>query len=439
MIKKKIITALVIISILTVNIRAQFYFPPNDSDNWDTLLPSSLGWCSDKIDSLHKFLEANNTKAFILLKDGKIVLEKYFDDHTADKNWYWASAGKTLTAFTVGIAQQEKLLNIMDTTSKYLGEGWTGCTVEQEKRITIWHQLTMTSGLDDGVSDSFCTIDSCLQFKADAGSRWAYHNAPYTLLDKVIEAATGETMNVYTNDKIKKATGMNGLYLKQGYNNVYYSTARSMARFGLLILNKGNWNGNQILSDSTYINSMVNTSQNLNESYGYLWWLNGKINYMIPQSQFVFSGSMNKSAPNDLIAALGKNGQFINVVPSQNLVWIRMGDAPGNSLVPFTFNDDIWVYLNDLDCGLSIEGGKRSSPDVKLYPNPVRDFIRLEINNEESTRYQYMIVSQLGQTFQQGTIMEYKSEIKFSTIPTGMYLLVLKSDDYLQTFRIFKE
>ena len=44
---------------------------------------------------------------------------------------------------------------------------------------------------------------------------------------------------------------------------------------------------------------------------------------------------MNPSAPNDMIAALGKNGQFINVVPSMKLVFIRMGDAPDNSMVPF--------------------------------------------------------------------------------------------------------
>ena len=49
-----------------------------------------------------------------------------------------------------------------------------------------------------------------------------------------------------------------------------------MARFGLLILNKGNWDGNQIMTDTNYFNQMLNSSQSLNESYGYLWWLNGK-------------------------------------------------------------------------------------------------------------------------------------------------------------------
>ena len=57
----------------------------------------------------------------------------------------------------VGIAQQENFLSISDTSSKYLGSGWTNCTSSQEEAITIWHQLTMTSGLDDNVNDPSCT------------------------------------------------------------------------------------------------------------------------------------------------------------------------------------------------------------------------------------------------------------------------------------------
>ncbi|MBK9459261.1 MAG: hypothetical protein IPN94_07465 [Sphingobacteriales bacterium] len=47
-----------------------------------------------------------------------------------------------------------------------------------------------------------------------------------------------------------------------------------------------------------------------------------------------------------MVSALGKNGQIINIVPSQNLVMIRMGNNPDNSLVPITYNNDIWTYLN---------------------------------------------------------------------------------------------
>lgn len=228
------------------------YFPPISGNSWDILEPADLGWCADKIDSLYNYLEFNNTKAFLVLKDGKIVLEKYFDSFTQDSIWYWASAGKSLTAFAVGMAQQDGFFDIQDSTSKYLGPGWTNCTPAQEGKIKVWNQLTMTSGLDDGTGNVDCTIDTCLLYKSGAGTRWAYHNAPYTLLDQVILNATGQTINAYLTQKIKTPTGMDGLYLKLGFNIVYFSTPRSMARYGLLVLNNGNWNGNRIMTDSVF-------------------------------------------------------------------------------------------------------------------------------------------------------------------------------------------
>ena len=108
---KKIVCVIILTTSLSI-IQAQLYFPPNGSNVWDTIAPSDLGWCQNKIDSLYDFLNATNSKAFVLLKDGEIVLEKYFNGHSSSTNWYWASAGKTLTAFMVGIAQQENFLNI---------------------------------------------------------------------------------------------------------------------------------------------------------------------------------------------------------------------------------------------------------------------------------------------------------------------------------------
>ena len=350
------------------------YFPPLTGDEWETLSPSSLGWCEDRIDSLYDVLEENNTKAFIVLKDGKIVLEKYFGTFQQDSVWYWASAGKSLTACLVGIAQQEGFLSIEDTTSTYLGEGWTACTPAQEEKITIRHQLTMTSGLDDNVPENYCTLDTCLVYKADAGTRWAYHNGPYTLLDGVVEAATGVSLNNYFQQKIRLATGINGIFLPSGYNNVFFSKPRSMARFGLLILNQGNWNGNQILTDPVFFNNMVNTSQDLNKSYGYLWWLNGKQSYMVPGVQFVFPGSLMPHAPDDMISALGKDGQYVDVVPSQNIVLIRMGNAPGEGEVPLTLNDLIWEHMNGLACGTTaVDDIDSNGASIIVYPNPASD------------------------------------------------------------------
>ncbi|MCX6207934.1 MAG: serine hydrolase [Bacteroidetes bacterium] len=352
--KKIVLLTIFCLISLFQTIKAQsLYFPPiSNTANWDTISPFSLGWCLNKIDTLYDYLQQQDTKGFIVLKDGKIVLEKYFGSFTKDSLWYWASAGKTITSFLVGKAQEENYLSITDTSSAYLGAGWTNCTTTQENKIKIKNQLTMTSGLDDGVPDNHCTIDTCLNYLADAGTRWAYHNAPYTLLESVLTTATGQPINTYTYTKLKLKTGMTGAWAFNGYDNVFYSKVRSMARFGLLIQNNCIWNTDTLLYDTTYINQMINTSQNLNLSYGYLWWLNGKSSYMAPTLQNVFPGSYAPAAPNDMIAGLGKNGQIVSISKSAGLVVIRMGNQVSSGEVPTQFCNKIWEKLNAVMCNL---------------------------------------------------------------------------------------
>lgn len=325
------------------------YFP--SAITWETVTPSTLGWDESKIPDLLSFLESNNSRAFIVLKNGRIVMEEYWGlelvgtgSFTKNSNWYWASAGKTLTASVVGIAASNNLIDLDQKTSFYLGSGWSNLTLTQENAITVRHQLTMTTGLDDAVSNPDCTDPACLIFKAAPGTRWAYHNAPYTLLDQVVNQATGKTLNNYLTEALKTKIGMDGQFLATGDNNVYYSTPRSMARFGLLMLSQGKWNDIQVIPDD-YFQDMISTSQDMNLSYGYLTWLNGKMTSMVPGSQVVFPVSISPNAPPDMFAAMGKNGQLVNVVPGMNLVVIRMGDVPDNTLVPFTFQNDLWVKL----------------------------------------------------------------------------------------------
>jgi CubicO group peptidase (beta-lactamase class C family) len=323
------------------------YFPPNGSAVWETTSPASLGWNEAELGNLYTYLGQKNTKAFIVLKNGRIVVEQYFGRFTADSLWYWASAGKTMTALLVGIAQQEGLLRLGDRTSQYLGPGWTSLPPARENLITIRHQLAMTTGLDDAVADDDCTLPACLAYKADAGTRWAYHNAPYTLLDQVVEKATGRGYNAYFQQKIRDQIGMNGLWLRTGrFNNVYYSNARSMARFGLLMLNRGKWGQTALLNDEAYFAQQVSSSQELNPSYGFLTWLNGKPNHMLPIVRAQFTGALMPNAPADLYAALGRDDQKIYVVPSQNLVIIRLGESAGNvQLAVSSFDNELWGRL----------------------------------------------------------------------------------------------
>lgn len=333
------------------------YFPPLNSSTWETTTPQALDWNTNNINDLYTFLEQKNTRAFLVLKDGKIVLEKYFGNDilnrpfTTSGVWYWASAGKTLTSFLVGKAQEDGFLKLSDRSSLYLGKGWSSLTATQEDAITVRHQLTMTTGLNDGVPDDDCTRPECLKYLAPAGTRWAYHNAPYTILDKVVSSATKRTFSDYFNSSLRDKIGMDGFWQASGSNNVYFSTPRAMARFGLLVLNKGKWDKEVMMKDQDFLNAMTNTSQNLNLSYGYLWWLNGKASTMVPTLQTVFPRALTPNAPADMIAAMGKNGQQLNIVPSKNLIVVRMGDSAdssGGSAVAIVLQDEIWGKLNGI-------------------------------------------------------------------------------------------
>ena len=247
------------------------YFPPIGSDVWETKPLAELNWNQNQLQPLYDYLELKNTKSFIILHDGKIVIEKYFGTHSANSPWYWASAGKTLTSTVCGIADQEEIITIDNKVSDYLGIGWTSAPLVKENLITCKNLLSMNSGLDDSLGDDISPAN--LQYVADAGSRWAYHNV-YVKLQDVVEQASGQNWNTYFNTKLRDKIGMTGAWTQVGGLSVFGSTTRSMARFGLLIYAKGKWNSTQIINEN-YLNIATTTSQNINQAYGYLWWLNG--------------------------------------------------------------------------------------------------------------------------------------------------------------------
>jgi CubicO group peptidase (beta-lactamase class C family) len=404
------------------------YFPPKTGIQWDTISPNRLDWCSSGIDSLEKYLQSTHTDAFIILKDGKIVLEKYFGSFTQDSVHYWASAGKGLTAMLAGIAQQKGLLNISDSVSRYLGTGWTSAPGNKERLITVRHLLAMNSGLDDTPAIP-CTNDdtspACLQYLSDAGSRWSYHNAAYLKLQDIISAAAGSSYNAVTNQYIDSKIGMNGFW----FNGTYFSKARDMARFGLLTLNKGIWQSDTILNDTSFFRAMTNTSQNLNLSYGYLWWLNGKNSFMLPGTQLVYPSRLIPNAPADMYCALGKNDQKIYVVPSQQLVVIRMGEsAYGIGAAAFSPYDTLlWHYINKLSDGCTLTSVSKNKADIdfRIFPNPARNFISFSgFSDAGMTRYS--IVNLYGQTLLEDETHNHSIDI--SALASGQYILTLENE-----------
>jgi CubicO group peptidase (beta-lactamase class C family) len=318
------------------------YFP--SGTQWETTSLSALGWNESAVQPLKDYLGEKHSKSFMILVNGRIVMEEYFNGHTSADTWQWNSAGKTLVSASTGIAQQEGLLDINNKVSDYLGAGWTSETAEKEALITCRHLLSMTSGLND---ESNLVIKTNLTYLADAGTRWSYSNVFQKLMD-VVAAASGQDFEQYFNSRIKDKIGMDGYWDYGLIFTIYHSTTRSMARFGLLALNNGRWQDEQII-DESFLNKSVTSSQTINPSYGYLWWLNGKTGYMVPGSQTWYPGALVPNAPSDMYAAMGAEDQRIYVIPSKKMVIVRMGDASDPLNPEFAvsgFDNDLWEKIN---------------------------------------------------------------------------------------------
>ncbi len=430
-------TLAVALALAAVSLQAQsqsLYFPPLGNNIWQTVSPASLGWCTPYLDSLRTFLDERHTKAFIVLKDGRIAVEYYFDNFTRDSIWYWASAGKTLTAFMIGQVQEDGLLNIHQPSAQWLGAGWTSAPPHKEALITVRHQLTMSTGLETDIPDLDCTSPACLLYRADAGTRWFYHNAPYTLLTNILTNATGQTLNAYFASKIRNRVGMRGLWVQIGYNQVYFSDARSMARFGLMILNRGTWATDTLLRDTAYFQAMTTPSQSLNPSYGYLWWLNGQAGYCLPGVDIQFPGWLIPNAPADLIAALGKNDQKLYVVPSLNMVVVRMGEsASGMTPVLSSFDNQLWGWLRLLFCNnVTANADWPAAPAPRIFPNLARQHLWVDLP-DPSRPVEVLLFDRTGRLLFRKQNCTY---IQLPPLPAGIYLAHIRYDAQVYTQRL---
>ncbi len=324
----------------------ELYFPPRDSEDWETISPHSLDWDLAKLADLNEFLMGDNTKSFMILVDGKIVVEEYYNGHSVNDTWRWNSAGKTLVTSITGISEQEGYIDISNPVDTYLGQGWTAMDIDSEQHIEPYHLLTMTSGIND---QNQLIVHRNLTYLADAGNRWSYSNV-FQMLIEVVASATGDDFETYFEEKLADKIGMQGFWNFGAIFKIYHSTTRSMARYGLLALHQGTWEQDQVIAPSFFEKSIA-PSQSLNPSYGYMWWLNGKSQYMLPGSQEVHEGSLIPQAPGDMYAAMGANDQRLYVIPSKNMVVVRMGESSEISRADFAlsnFDHLFWDMLMDV-------------------------------------------------------------------------------------------
>jgi len=234
--------------------------------------------------------------------------------------------------------------------------------------------------------------------------------------------AWGNSYQNFMNTQLTVKTGIGGLWL----DGVLYSKPRNMARFGLLALNKGTWNGQQILGDQAYVDAMSVPSQMINKSYGLLWWLNGQESFMLPGVQVPFNRFLIPNAPSDMYCALGKNDQKIYVVPSQNLVVVRVGNAGGEIAGAISsFDNQLWEKINGLTCTSSTQ--ESSKDNFQIYPNPFFDQVEIT-SNEKLIDADVTIYDVQGSLVYQGKFKKGSLTDVLKNTSSGIYFLRFKND-----------
>lgn len=416
----------------------ELYYPPADPAQWERISPESLGWDTDKLEELIDWLDDSETRAFIVLKGGRIVVEQYFRWFTIQPEtpWYWASAGKTVTALLIGALEQQGLLDINNPVSHYLGQGWTSLTTEQEQRITVRHQLAMTTGLEYEVEDIHCTLPECLQFRQPAGEQWFYHNAPYTLLTHVLEAAADTTLNALVDLVLADIPGLELQYREGGlseYNRSVWSSPLDMARFGLFVSRGSRWENSEPVLDSLYQRDMLQPSQQINPSYGYLWWINGQESFIPPQLAVSLSGPLIPQAPADMVSALGMHAQVLSLIPSRDLVVVRMGADPGGL---FSFIRHKWELFDQV---IGTPVSSEAQVPGRFYleqnrPNPFNPSTLITYRLTEPGRVRLQVYDQTGRLV--STLVEaYKKKgthhVRFDAggLSSGVYYYRLQTED----------
>ncbi len=301
-------------------------------------------------DSLLTAIEGYETVAFLVIQNGEIRHEQYWDGYGPTSLSNSFSMAKSIVSLLVGMAIDEgKIKNVDQYVSDFLPEfkggknGW----------LTIKHLLTMSSGLNwnESYSNPFSVTTKAyygnslrdlvlnLKVEEDPGITNRYLSGNTQLLAFVLEKATGKPLSEYASEKLWKPLGAHYDALwsldKEGGEEKAYccfnSNAQDFARLGQLVLNRGRWNGRQLISEK-YMSAAISRAAYLNDEagdpvnyYGYQFWV---VEYKDLRITY-FRGIL---------------GQYIFIIPEKNAVVVRLGKVRGKPIGHHP--TDIFVYLD---------------------------------------------------------------------------------------------
>ena len=321
-----IISLLVFLSIACSEETAYLEVPETSEQYpWGTSSPELEGLNQTLIDSAFILAEEQSyMRSILVIKNGKIVAEKYFR-YFKQNSWHdLRSATKSFTSAITGIAIDKGLLRLNDKIADILPYGITQNADYRIHKVTIEQLLQMKSGI--GSDDFFATYNSdivypnILQFimntpmQAYPGTTFLYSSNANFLLTAAIKEVSGKSAKEFAEEYLCKPLGISisawssdTKGINYGGGGLYLST-RNMAAFGLLYLKNGYVNGQQLISQdwiaisfSDHLHAQTDWSVVKNIGYGYLWWM-GKLNEY------------------SIYYAMGYAGQFIIIIPESDMI-----------------------------------------------------------------------------------------------------------------------
>ena len=300
---------------------------PADEQMDAARLQTTLDWAS-----LHQSVST------AVYRHGCLVAASRGDDVTGTTPIDGWSMTKSVSSLVVGRAVTLGYLRVGDRIGR-----WFPWADAAHRRLTIRNLLEMSSGLHRNwvrdLSPMPDRVHDALSLKFDhaPGTHWEYEQSTVTLLMAAVSKAVGEDVQTFAQDQLFGPIGIKaGSWTwerdragnTEGWAHLHMSN-RDFARLGWLTLRRGRWSGRQLIS-RRYLRQALHPNRT-NGAYGYLWWLNGGTSWVLPSvySTDEGTGPVIPIAPPDMVLMAGMQEQRTYVIPSRDLVIVRLG-FPGS-------------------------------------------------------------------------------------------------------------
>jgi len=310
---------------------------------WRACRPEGVGIDSEKLTRAFDYAAnpAIETQGLVIIRKGYIVGEAYFDDFGMNSRKESFSLAKSFASALIGIAIDKGLIRgVEETVAEYYPQWQTAATPEAKKRMTIEDLLTMRSGLqwneddyykDRSRNDVYLMIDSAKDYIEyvlnkpilyEPGTHWYYSSGDSLLLSGIIQKSSGLTAGEFARRQLFEPLGLTDIiWLADPAGQTITAwgiqgTLREFAKFGYLYLKKGRWEDRQVISREWVNRSGEPVSEEV-KTYGYQWW-------RLP----ILEGYAGSGIPPDLLIAWGIFTQQIFILPTQDLLIVRLGQDP---------------------------------------------------------------------------------------------------------------